>query len=234
MVKIENTNRLNGYKILVTGATSGLGYSVSSALAKEGAHVIAIGRDKRRLEDLSDAIEKSMGTVSLACIDLAKKETIEDLSQRIAAEFGTLNVVIHCAMPSHQMTPVNQVSLKEVEINLLSPITICLRLISCFHGLLAKDPIALVIYISDYQAQKFNGLYNSAKRACDQLFLTYKEENKRLGVDVIIQYPGPMKTKLRKKLFPGEKSINSESVEVETKKIVEKILVLTGDKGIIA
>ena len=175
----HNSKRLAGSKVLITGATSGLGFSISIALAQEGAEVIAVGRDKNRLEDLSDAIEKIAGSVTLVCIDLAKQGTIEELSTRISENFGELQGIIHCAMSSLQMMPINQVSLKEVEINLLSPIMISFRLISCFHRLLNRDPQGFFVYISDVRTKKFNGPYNSAKKACDQLFLSYQEENKR-------------------------------------------------------
>ena len=229
----HNSKRLYGSKVLITGATSGLGFSISIALAQEGAEVIAVGRDKNRLEDLSDAIERTKGSVTLVCIDLAKQGTIEELSNRISENFGELHGIIHCAMSSLQMMPINQVSLKEVEINLLSPIMISFRLISCFHGLLSRDPKGLFVYISDVGTKKFNGPYNSAKKACDQLFLSYQEENKRLGIKVLIQYPEPMGTKLRKKMFPGEKNIDSDAVNKEARKIIEKILMLTRGERII-
>ena len=81
--------------------------------------------------------------------------------------------------------------------------------------------------------KKFNGPYNSAKKACDQLLLAYQEENKRLGVNVLIQYPEPMETKLRKKVFPGEKNIAAEVIDEEAQKIVDKILMLTDRKRVI-
>ena len=224
---------LSGSKILITGATDGLGLGISIALAEEGADVIAVGRDKKKLEDLSDAAEKTKGTVTLVCIDLAKQGTIEDLSRKISEKFGTLEIIIHCAMSSLQMMPINQVSLKEVEINLLSPIMISFRLISCFHQLLSRDPRGLFVYISDVRTKKFNGPYNSAKKACDQLFLSYQEENKRLGINVLIQYPGPMATKLRKKMFPGEKNIETKAINKEARRIIEKILMLTKSERII-
>ena len=233
MTSDRNSKRLAGSRVLVTGATSGLGFSVSIALAQEGAEIIAVGRDKKGLEDLSDAIKKSMGSVTLVCIDLAKQGTIEELSNKISENFGELHGIIHCAMSSLQMMPISQVSLKELEINLLSPIMISFRLISCFHGLLSRDPRGLFVYISDVRKKKFNGPYNSAKKACDQLFLSYQEENNKLGVNVIIQYPGPMGTKLRKKIFPGEKSIETDAINKETKKLLEKILLLSESKRII-
>ena len=231
----NKTNRdgLFGLKVLITGATSGLGYSTSVALAKEGAEVIAISRDKRRLEDLSDTIEQTIGSATLVCLDLTKQGTIEELSQKISEKFGKLNIIIHCAMPSLQMIPLSQVSLKEIEANLLSPIMICFRLISCFHSALCRNPEGLFIYISDARMKKFNGPYNSAKKACDELLFAYQKENQRLGINVVIQYPEPMGTKLRKKIFPGEKTIAADVVHKEAQKIIEKILMLTGRERII-
>ena len=229
----QNSHGLIGLKVLITGASSGLGYSTSIALAREGAEVIAIGRDKIQLEDLSDNIEQTIGSVTLVCLDLAKQGTIEELSQKISEKFGKLNIIIHCAMPSLQMIPLSQVSSKEIEVNLLSPIMICFRLISSFHSILCRNPKGLFIYISDSRMKKFNGPYNSAKKACDQLLLAYQKENKRLGVNVVIQYPEPMGTKLRKKIFPGERTIAADVVHREAQKIIEKILILTGRKRII-
>ena len=119
MTKSQYSCRLIGLKVLVTGATGGLGFSVSVALAKEGADVIAVGRNKNHLEGLSDAIEKTKGSITHVCINLAKQGTIEELSQKISEKFGQLNVIVHCAMSSLQMMPIYQVSLKEFEINLL-------------------------------------------------------------------------------------------------------------------
>ena len=234
MTKMDNSEGLTGCKVLITGATSGLGFSISIALAKEGAEIIAVGKDKKGLEDLSDAIDQTIGSSTLVCIDLAKQGTIEELSQKISQKFGEIDVIIHCAMSSLQMMPISQVSLKEIELTLLSPITICFRLISCFHEILCKNSKALFVYISDVRMKKFNGPYNSAKKACDQLFLAYKEENKRLGVNVLIQYPEPMETKLRKKVFPGKKNIAPEAVNKEAQKILDKVLILTDRKRIIS
>ena len=87
MIEKNNYKGLSGSKILITGATDGLGFGISVALAEEGADVIAVGRDKNRLEDLSDAIEQAKGSVTLVCIDLAKQGTIEELSNRISENY---------------------------------------------------------------------------------------------------------------------------------------------------
>ena len=43
-----------------------------------------------------------------------------------------------------------------------------------------------------------------------------------------------MGTKLRKKMFPGEKNIASNAINKEAKKIIEKILMFTDVKGLSA
>ena len=59
MTKNQSSQRLIGLKVLVTGATSGLGFSVSVALAEE-ADVIAVGRIKP-LEGLSMPLRRQRG-----------------------------------------------------------------------------------------------------------------------------------------------------------------------------
>ena len=49
------TNRI----ALVTGASRGIGYATARALAKAGAHVIAVARTQGGLEELDDEIERT-------------------------------------------------------------------------------------------------------------------------------------------------------------------------------
>ena len=53
-------------------------------------------------------------------------------------------------------------------------------------------------------------------------------------MNVLIQYPEPMGTKLRKKVFPGESAIDSDAINKETKKIIDQILVFTERERIIS
>ncbi|MGC2082073.1 MAG: SDR family NAD(P)-dependent oxidoreductase, partial [Bradyrhizobium sp.] len=46
---------------LVTGASRGIGYATACALARAGAHVIAVARTQGGLEELDDEIRKETG-----------------------------------------------------------------------------------------------------------------------------------------------------------------------------
>ena len=47
---------------LVTGASRGIGYATARALAKAGAHVVAVARTQGGLEELDDEIRKDGGS----------------------------------------------------------------------------------------------------------------------------------------------------------------------------
>ncbi|MDC3068013.1 SDR family NAD(P)-dependent oxidoreductase [Paracoccaceae bacterium] len=229
---MKKEKKLLGKLVLVTGASSGLGFEISKVLAEEGAHVIAVGRKKNRLEKLSDEIASLTGSSTLVPLDLNESGAIEELSHQIYTKFKSLDIIIHCAMSTLPMMPINQVSLKDIEINLVAPVTASLRLILCFHDLLKNNSKGIFFYISDKQAVKFNGIYNAAKSACDKIFESYREENKRLNIDVCVHYPDSMDTKLKRKLSPGYNKNGQTSPRIESIKIRDKILRLTKSKRI--
>jgi NADP-dependent 3-hydroxy acid dehydrogenase YdfG len=47
-----STQQLAGTTALVTGASRGFGRAIAIALAKQGAHVVGVARDRPRLEEL--------------------------------------------------------------------------------------------------------------------------------------------------------------------------------------
>jgi NAD(P)-dependent dehydrogenase (short-subunit alcohol dehydrogenase family) len=80
----EPTN-LSGTVCLVTGANSGIGKSTAQALAKLGATVVMVCRDRRRAEPIRDAIKTATANpnVDLMICDLSSQTDI----RRFAAEF---------------------------------------------------------------------------------------------------------------------------------------------------
>ena len=64
---------------LVTGASRGIGYATARALAKAGAHVVAVARTQAGLEELDDDIRKQGGSATLVPLDLTDFDGIARL-----------------------------------------------------------------------------------------------------------------------------------------------------------
>src|SRR3954449_11180418 len=70
---------LAGRIALVTGASRGIGYATAIALAKAGAHVVALARTVGGLEELDDEINKADSTATLVPLDLKDLDGIARL-----------------------------------------------------------------------------------------------------------------------------------------------------------
>lgn len=80
----------SGKTILVTGASSGIGYETALMFAAAGGDVVATGRDAARLAVLTDAAGKNIRTV-------AGDLTDPDFIARLAGQAGATDVLVNSA-----------------------------------------------------------------------------------------------------------------------------------------
>jgi NAD(P)-dependent dehydrogenase (short-subunit alcohol dehydrogenase family) len=80
-------------KALVTGATSGMGRAIATALSRDGFEVIVHGRDADRGARAVEQIEQSGGLARFAAADLRDPGSIE----RLAADAGEVDVLVNNA-----------------------------------------------------------------------------------------------------------------------------------------
>jgi short-subunit dehydrogenase len=84
-------------RILVTGASGGIGRGVALALAKKGAVLMLGGRNQAKLEALSREIERDGGQAYAMPCDLAQAGAPEALARQARAELGEVDVLVNCA-----------------------------------------------------------------------------------------------------------------------------------------
>jgi retinol dehydrogenase 14 len=85
-----------GKTVLITGATSGIGRATALGLAKMGAHLAIIGRDRVRTEDAAREIRASgSGRVDLFIADLSSQSEVRKLAEELLQSLARIHVLIN-------------------------------------------------------------------------------------------------------------------------------------------
>ena len=87
----------DGKKVLITGASAGIGYALSKELVKRGSEVIVTARRKDRLETLAQEIEKTGGKAHIFVEDLSMPESGKKLYDQIKSAGLNIDILINNA-----------------------------------------------------------------------------------------------------------------------------------------
>jgi len=89
----------SGKVVIVTGATSGLGYETARALARKGAKVVIAARDTLRGKDTADKLEKEYpgADVAVMKLDLADLQSVRKFSDDFSKRYARLDLLINNA-----------------------------------------------------------------------------------------------------------------------------------------
>ena len=106
------TSPLADRTALVTGASRGIGRATALALAKAGAHVIAVARTVGGLEELDDEIKTAGGSATLVPLDLKDYEGIARLGAALFERYKRLDMLVGNAGILGPLSPLSHVEPK--------------------------------------------------------------------------------------------------------------------------
>jgi NAD(P)-dependent dehydrogenase (short-subunit alcohol dehydrogenase family) len=208
---------------LVTGASRGIGAATAEAFARAGAHVILVARTAKDLEQVEERIHQAGGTATIAPLDLTDGDSIGRLATAIAERWGKLDILVLNAAMLGTLAPVPAIDAKEFSKLLTLNVGAQQALIAAFDPLLRRaEPGRLVALTSTVGAEPraYWGAYGASKAALENLVTAYAEEQRNLGkVKVAIVNPGPTRTRMREKAYPGEDPTTVKPPEVVGERI---------------
>ena len=88
------TERLEGQVAFVTGATAGIGKAIAKTFAAHGAHVIALGTNRERGEELAS---QGAGRITFMQVDVSNKEQVEKAIEETLAKFQKIDILVNNA-----------------------------------------------------------------------------------------------------------------------------------------
>ncbi|MEZ4286898.1 MAG: SDR family oxidoreductase [Polyangiales bacterium] len=90
---------LRGKRVVITGATSGIGKQAAIAFSDQGAEVIALARDAQKCEALKSEIgsRDKNANVQTFVVDLSDMAQVRDVATRIESSFDRIDVLVNNA-----------------------------------------------------------------------------------------------------------------------------------------
>jgi NAD(P)-dependent dehydrogenase (short-subunit alcohol dehydrogenase family) len=217
------TPPLSGRIALVTGASRGIGYAAALALARAGAHVVAVARTVGGLEELDDAIRAGGGSATLVPLDLKDHDGIARLAAALNERYRRLDVLIGNAGIGGPSSPLSHVEPKAWDDVMAINVTANWQLIRHFEPLLKASDAGRVVFVSSgaaHNARAYRGPYGISKAALEALARTFATETESTPVRVNLFNPGPTRTGLRAAVMPGEDPMTLPSADEVAEKIV--------------
>jgi NAD(P)-dependent dehydrogenase (short-subunit alcohol dehydrogenase family) len=199
---------LNGKIAVVTGASRGIGRECALALAKAGAHVVAIARTEGALTELDDEIRAATGQpATLVPLDVADGDALDGLGLALFQRFGRIDVLVHAAAILGPMTPVSHIEPKHWDRVVAVNLTATYRLIRSFEPLLRAAETARAIFFTTGRVARpkaFWGPYGITKAGLEHMVRTWADEIEQSNVRAVLLDPNTMRTKMRAEAMPGE------------------------------
>ena len=210
--------RLDGKTVIVTGATSGIGYAAAVALARRGAAVHFLARDRGRAERARRGIAAASGAASISygLADLEDPDSVRAFAHQFRAAHDRLDVLIHNAGTIHpeftagpagiELTVVGQVVAPFLLTRLLIPALLAAapsRVITVSSGGMYTQRIDPAIL--QLPAFRYRGVtaYAKAKRAQVALSREWARRFAGTGVAFHAMHPGWVDTPGIAAALPG-------------------------------
>ena len=201
---------------LVTGASRGIGYATARALAKAGAHIVAVARTQGGLEELDDEIRKDGGTATLVPLSLTDFDGIARLGAALHERHGKIDILVGNAAVASTSSPLGHIELKAWTDMMAINATANFQLIRCMEPLLKQSDAGRAVFLTSGAASKalaYMGPYAASKAALDALVRVWANETASTNLRVNLFSPGPIRTRMRAQVFPGEDPMTLDTPE---------------------
>ncbi len=222
---------------LVTGASRGIGRAVALELARKGAHVVAMARTQGALEELDDEIRALGGEATLAPCDLKDFDALDRLGLALFERWRKLDILVGNAGILGPVSPLAHVDPPNWDNVFAINVTANYRLIRSLDPLLRASTAGRAVFMtsgagSNALMNAYRGPYSTSKAALDAIARTYAAETLNTSnIRVMIANPGPLRTKMRATLMPGEDPMTLRTPEEFAPKVVEMCMPEWNESG---
>jgi NAD(P)-dependent dehydrogenase (short-subunit alcohol dehydrogenase family) len=198
---------LRGAAIIVTGASRGLGAALAEGLARAGARLVLISREREALEAVVEKVRAQGGEAHSIVADVGARESASRVAGATGALVGPVEVVIHNAgtLGPVPLAPLADTSDEDFEqalaTNLVGPFRLTRALVGSM-ALRGRGPVVLVSSDAATTPYPRWGAYGVSKAALEHLGRIWNTELSDTGIRFLIVDPGEMDTRMHREAVP--------------------------------
>lgn len=198
--------RLKNKRILITGATGGIGKALVARFYREDAIIYPVARDRKRLENLINRFTNNYNAMEGFQADLNSDQDLEELCFGIKNKIKKLDIIIFSAADFIKKNIEDTTSedfTRLFNVNVKAPLIITKSLLP-----LLKNTKGQIVFLNSTVALMNSraslALYTASKYAMRAIADSLREEVNDSGVRVVTIYPGRTDTKLQKRIHSIE------------------------------
>ena len=204
------------YKVaVVTGASSGIGKGIATALAERQVQLVLAGRNETRLEETANHLKETYNAqVETVITDVTQRQQVEQLVEQAKSHYGHLDVIVNSAgqMLSPAITD-GDVEAWETMIDV--------NVKGTLYGINAALPhfkkqgsghIINIASISGFEVTKQSTIYSATKAAIHTITQGLEKELARTGIRVTSISPGMVDTPMGSGDFGDRKKLEAKNI----------------------
>ena len=199
--------------ILITGASSGIGWAIAEKLSKKGHSLILCGRNKNKLEELSNKLKTDTHILNF---DVKNKEAVFKSILSIPKEFKDIDVLINNAGNAHGLAFAHESDISDWEEMIDLNIKGLLYVTKSVLNDMVKKKSGQIINIGSIAGKESypkGNVYCASKAAVEKFTEGLRIDLNQFGIRVGAVHPGLVATNFSNVRFKGD--------EVKANKIYE-------------
>jgi short-subunit dehydrogenase len=187
---------IQGARILITGASQGIGRALAATAAKRGARVLAAARSESLLAKLSEDVRKAGGMLETVVADVTSAEDRRRMAESAIRHFGGLDVLVNNAgigATGHfaEVDPERLRKIMEVNFFGLTETTrVCLPLLRQGN----RPAVLNISSVAGKRGIPARSEYSASKFAVQGFSEALRAEVAKDGIDVLVVCPGLTQT----------------------------------------
>ena len=186
----------NKQTVLITGASSGIGFSTALHLAEKGCLVIGTSRSKSRLEELERQAEVKKLSVVGVQLDINTDQAVEKLVPELLDRYGKVDALVNNAGYG-LWGPLQTLSSEQVKLQFETNVFAAFRMMRAVLPGMVERGGGTIINISSVAGRvptPFSSIYAASKFALEGMSEALRMEVQPFGIRVVVVEPGLFKT----------------------------------------